>query len=65
MLPDEIAKQAERLRKTSVGMSNYATVLNDAFVIIRELAECVEDLTDRVESVEADTYVKPPVPTKK
>jgi hypothetical protein len=43
MTKDEIKQHAERLRKTEVGMSNYKTVLNDAFVLIRELANKLPD----------------------
>lgn len=38
MTPDEIMSHAERLRAEKVGMTNYTRIINDAFVLIRELA---------------------------
>jgi hypothetical protein len=58
MLIPDIIGHAERLRKTDVGLSNYATVLNDAFVIIRELAENVIALQIRIENLEGDRDAK-------
>ena len=42
MTPAEIVAKADELRKTELTMSNYKVIVQDAFVLIRELAKAVE-----------------------
>lgn len=38
MTPEQIAKKADELRNTGIGMTNYKQFVNDILVLIRELA---------------------------
>lgn len=51
--PERLQAIAERLRKTDVGMSNYTTVLNDAFVAIRELSRLMGEAMTRIAELES------------
>jgi len=40
----EIAEMAEEHRHITPSLSNYSQIMNDAWVMLRELAKCVDEL---------------------
>jgi len=58
MDPEEIAEYADKYRHTDIGLANYKQVLNDAFVMMRELAHAVIDLKERVDKLEPNAKLE-------
>jgi hypothetical protein len=54
LTPQRIAEIAEEHRSIDIGMSNYKRVLDNAWVMMRDLAQQVADLKEKVEKLSGE-----------